>query len=424
MTSIEQMAMKAVKAKWAARKEAKAAAKADKADKAAAEPPVADDEPEEKADKSRMGAFIRRLEASILEEKDGLDEEGLAVLAMMSKKYATERLGNDPELAQRVVRAACVSASASATIEKKAEAAIEHLDRVREWRRSENIDGILAEKLPNARVFHRSWPMTVHGSDKFGHLVFAERLADINHRALRDGMELEEVFRHRARVHEAMAVLKRREAAAESLGRARADFPSYKSHCANPSVYRHIHVVDLAGVKASYFTGGVRSPFTEYVKRCNERYPDALFCMWLVNATFKFKAAWAAIRQTLPRATREKIRLVTWNTAEKWESKLFGGVGGRMKSMPTWVPGGGCEGVSMKDVVDELRAERTGAAGESGEEEEEEEEEEPKSAGGEEEEEKKNDDVVTSDDDDDDAGGEDAAADCDSYGIEDFSDLD
>lgn len=115
------MAMKAVKAKWAARKEAKAAAKADKADKAAAEPPVADDEPEEKADKSRMGAFIRRLEASILEERDGLDEEGLAVLAMMSKKYATERLGNDPELAQRVVRAACVSASASATIEKKAE---------------------------------------------------------------------------------------------------------------------------------------------------------------------------------------------------------------------------------------------------------------------------------------------------------------
>lgn len=76
MTSIEQMAMKAVKAKWAARKEAKAAAKADKADKAAAEPPVADDEPEEKADKSRMGAFIRRLEASILEERDGLDEEG------------------------------------------------------------------------------------------------------------------------------------------------------------------------------------------------------------------------------------------------------------------------------------------------------------------------------------------------------------
>ena len=66
MTSIEQMAMKAVKAKWAARKEAKAAAKADKADKAAAEPPVAYDEPEEKADKSRMGAFIRRLEASIL----------------------------------------------------------------------------------------------------------------------------------------------------------------------------------------------------------------------------------------------------------------------------------------------------------------------------------------------------------------------
>ena len=145
----------------------------------------------------------------------------------------------------------------------------------------------------------------VHGCDAFGHPIVAERIEDIAPEGLSRNMDRAAVLRHRIQIMEAVAHLKRREA-----GR--------RGH----ELYKHIWVIDLAGIKVAHFTGDVRTFVLNLVQLCTERYTDTLFAMWLVNAPMVFRAVWSAVSCLLRQSTKEKIKIVGGGDMDKLKEKM------------------------------------------------------------------------------------------------------
>lgn len=224
--------------------------------------------------------------------------------------------------------------------ETRAAMACEYLEDLLAWRGRLRVDTILDEDIPFTREFHKSWPVTVHGCDAFGHPIVAERIEDIAAEGLSGHMDKETVLRHRIQIMEAVAHLKRRE-----------------SRRRGHSLHRHIWVIDLAGLKVAHFTGDVRDFVLDLVRLCTDKYTDTLFAMWLVNAPVVFRAVWCVVSRLLKRTTKEKIRIVGGSDVGKVRGELAA-MGMECDAMPTFVPGGCHAGTPAATLIREVRRER------------------------------------------------------------------
>jgi len=141
----------------------------------------------------------------------------------------------DPDLLVRILRSTAENHNhdASTPTEERAAVACEDLEAVMMWRGAQGVDAILDTDLPFADEFHQSWPVTIHGCDAFGHPVVAERIEDIATEGLARNMDKAAVLRHRVQIMEAVGHLKRREGGRRGY-----------------ALYKHIWVIDLAGLKA------------------------------------------------------------------------------------------------------------------------------------------------------------------------------
>lgn len=265
----------------------------------------------------------------------------MRLLSSRMKPETFEACAADPDLLVRFVHASTENHAASTPPDDIAADACANLEHMLTWRRQRGVDAVLDRKLPFAEEFHASWPVTVHGCDGFGHPIVAERIEEIDPEGLSKNMDQEAVLMHRVQIMEAVAHLKRREA-------------RRRGH----PLYKHVWVIDLAGVKVAHFTGSVRTFVLDLIQLCQDKYTDTLFSMWLVNAPVVFRAVWAAVSCMLQGSTKEKIKIVGPGDMDKLREKMAAAGIDCGDAMPTFVPGGGHSGVPASRLVQEVRRER------------------------------------------------------------------
>jgi len=168
----------------------------------------------------------------------------------------------------------------------------------------------------------------------------AERIEDIATEGLARNMDKAAVLRHRVQIMEAVGHLKRREGGRRGY-----------------ALYKHIWVIDLAGLKVAHFTGDVRDFVLDLVKLCKEKYTDTLWTMWLVNAPLVFRAVWAMLSRVLRRSTQEKIMILGGSDMAKLKEEMAtAGLGA--DAMPLFVPGGGHPGIPVSRIIQDVKRER------------------------------------------------------------------
>ena len=206
----------------------------------------------------------------------GLDEDGQRLTQLIASRMKHEKgrdiadaCAADPDLLARVVRGSAEDHNhdASTPAEVRATIACEELEAVMAWRDAQGVDAILDTDLPFADEFHESWPVTIHGCDAFGHPVVAERIEDIRTKGLARNMDTAAVLRHRVQIMEAVGRFKRREG--ERRGHA---------------LYKHIWVIDLAGLKVGSRGHGPASRCV--LNYCHPLLRETLMCAR--NQTHKY----------------------------------------------------------------------------------------------------------------------------------------
>ena len=98
-------------------------------------------------------------------------------------------------------------------------------------------DTILERSLEKEDIFYESWPSYVFGEDAYGHVINAEKIADINPDTLQQYFNADTIVEHRTKHM-------------EKLQRAKQRISSRKGY----RVYKHIYILDLNGLKMSHFS--------------------------------------------------------------------------------------------------------------------------------------------------------------------------
>ena len=63
-------------------------------------------------------------------------------------------------------------------------------------------------KIPNQKEYFDLWPLYIHGNDAYGHLIFVEKIAEVDVDYLKKIMTVDEALHVRMVCHEAIAELK------------------------------------------------------------------------------------------------------------------------------------------------------------------------------------------------------------------------
>ena len=287
---------------------------------------------EKAAQEKRIG---ERLEA----ERIGLNDDTKAVVrALKVLNPGFEDV--DDVLITRTVNAATED-SPGKPPEYRAEKASKEIEKILAWRAAQEVDTILERDLANTEEFHRSWPVTLHGSDEFGHPIICERIVDIDAKGLEGpGFAKGLAMMHRVQIMEALDHFKRRTAIA-------------KGH----RLHKHVWVIDLQGITTSHLTGSVRTFLYDLISLCQDKYTDTLHAMWLVNAPYVFRAMWSAIKTMVRKSTKDKIQILGESDASGIESAMEL-LSVSPEAMPTCVPGGQNDGTRAWDIVLRAREER------------------------------------------------------------------
>jgi hypothetical protein len=151
---------------------------------------------------------------------------------------------------------------------------------------------LLARPLPGADAFHAAWPGSVHGQDADGHVIFLERLADINLAALA-ALPPAQLVRGRAQAMEALQRHKRACAPAA------------------PRLYlQHVYVLDCGGAAAgALLSGAARRVLRDVAGVSTDCYTGTLFRCHVINVHPAARLAWRALRPLLHPDTAAKVAL-------------------------------------------------------------------------------------------------------------------
>jgi hypothetical protein len=117
-------------------------------------------------------------------------------------------------------------------------AAAEALFKIYEWRTRVDVQAntILERHLDGANDFHAKWPCILNGVDKYGHVIFSERVAQINTTALMTRFTINDILLLRTQVQEQFQRSTVEEGARRSV-----------------MLGRHTHLIDLAGTSLFEF---------------------------------------------------------------------------------------------------------------------------------------------------------------------------
>jgi len=154
--------------------------------------------------------------------------------------------------------------------------------------------GDLSVPVDGERALADAMNTVVGGCDRYGHLLWAERLGDVE-RAVERGVTPESARRCRLKTMEAIRCAQIR--AVERRG---------------PRRYKQIYVIDLAGISIASLLGraAVRDVTKEIVQGANAYYPETLWRLFVVNAPFVFRSVYAMLSPFIHPVTKQKIKIL------------------------------------------------------------------------------------------------------------------
>lgn len=196
------------------------------------------------------------------------------------------------------------------------------LDHVLDVRAKEGFDDILEEPLPPELVAHirRVIPHAVHGTDRWGHPIYIERVGAIKPSELTalwaagaaaaakaDSDARKGVAAARRRAKPINLVVRYHFQLLE-LARLSYEVPGRRTGC---RVSKTTAIVDLAGLRLGMFANKACIERLTALARIGDAFAvDNLAAVWVVNAPWFFAKCWQAVSHILGARTTNKLRVL------------------------------------------------------------------------------------------------------------------
>ena len=197
-----------------------------------------------------------------------------------------------------------------------------------EWRRDNSRDKALPHTQPvntvltkpapllakQAQMWLEGWKNDYYGSDAYGHPIMVWQLGRMDPATFLEDFTVPEVNTNFIRDLEYI----------------------YRWMRTQKGLYKMFVVLDFAGVGWRHFVKKFRDPTIEIVKMLQERYPDGVQHVAVVNAGL-FATAWKVFKQAVDPNTRENITMLG-SDPDEWK-RVFAEKGITMDQLPPWVGG-------------------------------------------------------------------------------------
>lgn len=163
-----------------------------------------------------------------------------------------------------------------------------------QWRVEANVDAMLSVwKFTERLEVKRHYPYTHHRTDKFGRVLYIERIGVIDFEKL-------SAVTTRARLLESFVYDAELTATRRLPGAARV---------AGHPVDKIFTLLDLDGFRLSMFDQNARDYLKAVSQMASDYYPEQLGAMFIVNAPVGFRVVWSFIKPLLDIKTQQKIRI-------------------------------------------------------------------------------------------------------------------
>jgi len=193
----------------------------------------------------------------------------------------------------------------SGTEEERIAEAIETYDKVGAWLKTDG--DILKKPVPKEEALTAAMRTTIGGEDLHGHLVWCECLGDIAG-LVDDGLTTDECKNCRMKTMEAIRAAQIK--SCEQRG---------------PRRYKQVYIIDLSELSVSSMRHSkVRDMAKAIVTGAGAMFPETAWKLFLVNAPFIFRSAYAIISPLIHPVTKQKIKILSGPSAYLPEMKKAG----------------------------------------------------------------------------------------------------
>jgi hypothetical protein len=159
------------------------------------------------------------------------------------------------------------------------------------FRENYKADELCNIKLSNEEEFKRQWICGIHGKSLTNHPVYIERPGQIDLNKIFKQFTIDDIITFHIQMMEKLT-----------------KFKDNLCDLSNKQIYKHIVIIDLKGLSMSHLSNKFREPMKRIVHIDQNYYPETLFCMIIVNASWIIKAAWEIISPLLDPLTKERIK--------------------------------------------------------------------------------------------------------------------
>ena len=156
------------------------------------------------------------------------------------------------------------------------------------WRVENNMADILSQPEPKIDTIKRHFPHALHGRSKDGHLVYCERLGDIDIQALRaEGVTVEKLLKYYVKLTDFIwRVVDTREEA------------------------KLCSILDLRGVTMGDITADVKTFLKSAASTVSAHYVERSYKIFVIGVPTWFSWLWAIVKTFLHENTRRKVHIL------------------------------------------------------------------------------------------------------------------
>ncbi|EGD81393.1 hypothetical protein PTSG_02113 [Salpingoeca rosetta] len=227
------------------------------------------------------------------------------------------------------------------TYNPRKEETVKAAKMIADWRDKVDYYHFLDQRLEKDEMFHKLWPESIYGEDKYGHPIVYMRVSEIDTDKL---AEMNEEHMLRLQGQKQTAYLKYKEDISKRRGEQR---------------YKYILIVDLKGTGMGILGGKKRGMLQKIFAVGADNFPESIWKIFVINTPFLFRTVWAMIKPWIHPITQAKIN-------------IHGGVSDAVKKMKeagisaTAIPelmGGSCKPVNTFEyMIGVIKANQEAAA--------------------------------------------------------------
>lgn len=234
------------------------------------------------------------------------------------------------------------------TYEPRLEETNKAMKLISDWRDKAGFDKFLTAELPMLSEFHKAWPESIYGVDKYGHVTVGFRFEEVVIAGLDKIIESEKAGDEPSE----SALLLRLQ------GQKIAAMMKYKiltAAAAGTQRYKHNIIIDLSGLGMSLLASHKRHVIKMVMDVSANYFPECVWKIYVINAPFVFRAMWAVVKPWIHPITVAKVNVLG---SPKDAVKKMAEFGLPESSVPVWA-GGSCAGQPIIDVLQKYISEGT-----------------------------------------------------------------